>query len=510
MNIFHQRSFIGIIALLSMLLLSSCEYDSDKMNYHELSPLPNEIEIGINLANVSPDEVIYIGGSTSLYYQIHPSVGIVESVEFKLDGRKESIQDGSTGAFWVHPSDSEVGKILNLEVNMYIKGGNGSLAEAAAGYYYSAKASYKIQYVRITAADFVVKKVDMDEVVLAMKDGVQLPFNLVVEGELITNTQQIKAKRQHFPYGTSVKIYILPEYVDVSTYESYYYVEVGAGDESLPEIAEAVSVSYTINPYNDHLYATNWDEVYIYDKELNFLRKRFLSTFQISAVAQTGWVVCYSYSGITVFEDDTFARILSRIDISPSRYTTGGKNLFVGEFENIDVFDLSTGNLKYSFDSKEYIVGLAASEDGKYLYVQQEEKGKVYQLGDYSATFLYETAQKPNLCYFHPFNKHHIILNKYRMDGRIDVFDVESGKVIFSFEGELQSIDPVTGNMLFYDKDYGKDYENYANHIIDRSYKPVYTFENSTSSLYGPFQLFNNKLIKSTYWVDINYKLPGQ
>lgn len=84
-----------------------------------------------------------------------------------------------------------------------------------------------------------------------------------------------------------------------------------------------------------------------------------------------------------------------------------------------------------------------------------------------------------------------------------EIFDLESRESVFSSKGQFQSIDPVTGNLLYYDENYGVKNNMYDNHVLDVNYNKISVFEDASQSSYGAFLQFNNYVIKGARYTNL-------
>jgi len=504
MSRFPKSFFFAVFLVLTTLLHTSCEYESDGENFHEVEVLPDEIGVAINLADVSPDDIIYVYGPTYLYYQILPEKGKVQSVSFTYDG--ETVKDDEvSGYFRIDPHMSNDNLIKELDVDILVKANNGSLADVVGGFTYEASMTYNVKYVRITASDFAVKKQEIDKVTIEMVNKNENPCQYVIDGELVTDLDNIEYHPADFPFGNYlVKIYLLPTTASVDDYESYNHIEFRFYDKTLPGMGTSPPPAVDIS--RQELYTEYDGEVFVYDRNFNLLERKRMDAHYITVTPSTGLVSCYAYSKVVTYSDKSFSTVVSTINNAFSGYSVNSRDqlFWVNNFQ-VDAFDLRTGQLIYSINFPDGVWGLAASADGKYLFVQTSEERNVYELTDTGATLLYSIDMIYDRYLFHPVNKSHLILQS-RFEGFI-IYDVETRRTVFSSEGEFQNVDYVTGTFLYYDKDYSS---NYLNRFVDKSYNEVYVLKNNTRGLYGSFELFNNYLFKSTAYIDISSKLSNQ
>lgn len=494
--------FIAVVVL-----ITSCEYDPDGTNFRELEKQPDQIRIAINLANTNPDDIIYTFGPTSFYYQINPEKGQVVSVRYYYNMSNPSTEyDNSRGYISYYPESQDEGRIKDLNLDIKVKINNGSLAEAVTGHSYFTTVTYKIKYVKIEASDFAVKKAEIDKFTIAMVNKKDAPFKLVIDGKIVKDIDNIEIPRNSFPNAKIVTIRILPVNADLNDVNVYPFVDFIARDKIL-ENAEGYDYRFSIDSKNKSLFAYSYGNTYVYDANMNFLNKANVDPQTMAITQKTGLIACYDYSRITTYSNGYFQNVVSTIDNAFHNFTVNENDqlFWINNFQ-VDAFDLRTGNQLYTLDYLPQLVyNLAASSDGKYLYVETDEQAIVYQLNNNSATILFKLERSNTNSYFHPVNKHHLIRSRYS-DG-FEVLDIDTRKIVYSNRGEYQNVDPITGNIIFYDKDYSFAPNKSINIIIDKSYNEIYRFDNDTKSLYGAFVLFNNYLIKSVSYVDLSSKL---
>lgn len=499
-----RRLFYPLSLLLGIILLNvSCEYDADGDNYHYVEKLPAEVGIAINLADYSPDDVIYIYGPTYLHYQIVPEIGSVKFVEFALDGASVGyVKDDDY--YYINPQDKK-DREFDLTVDVTIDAKDKSLAGTVLGFAYMGSVSYKIKYVHIKATDFATVKSEVDKVTFAMVNKNENPCQYVIDGKLVEDLDNIEIPRVNFPYGIGeVKIHLLPPNARIADYKGYNYISFYSIEKTLDGIPSAMNIEHYFGMKDNTLYTYYGGEVFVYDENLSLLNRKKLGVSEIAVTQKNGLVACHSYGKIITYSDYTFSTVVSTIDNASTKFEVTEKDqmFWINNFQ-VDVFDLRTGNLVYIVDCfPNGVWDIAVSADGKYLYVQTMEGQNIYSLSDNAATLLYALDKRYDRSFFHPVNKNHLVLQS-RFEG-FDVYDVEARKVVFHGDNEIHSVDPVTGVLMYYDKDYDT---NYMNRFVDKSYDEIYVLENNTYGLYGPFILFNNYLIKSTYFVDISSKL---
>ncbi len=506
---FQKITRWGLVAV-TIFLTFSCEYDSDLDNYHEREKLPDEISIGVNLANVAPGDTIYMYGSTYLFYETITDVGTIKSISFTLDGITQT-DENSSGYISIYPQDADDRVVKTLKMDIGVKGNNGSMADEMFGLSYLASLEYKLKYIKITADDFAMKKAEVDKMTFAMVNKNDSPCRYVINGKVIGNLDNIEISRAgsgHFPSGVNAKIYIVPDNISISDYEQCYYIDFWLYDNHFENYPFSC-VSFLMDKVHRKMYSSYGNHIYVYDENMNFIAKKEVDASYI-AVTPTGLITCYSYGKIITYTDDSFSSVVSTINNAFHKYAVSGRDqLFWANNFQVDAFNLRTGELIYSIqnDSYDSVTDVCATEDGEYLYIQyyNSNTGKIYQLADNSATLLYTIDKTSWDCFFHPVNENHLILDRGR--NGFEIYDIESRQTVFSNKGELQSIDPITGNMIYYDENYSYEEGKAKNIFVDKDYQQIYVLDNNTRGTCGPLQLFNNYIFKSTSYVDISSKL---
>lgn len=496
---------LAVIAILLPLFYSSCEYDPDGENYHNLTPLPSQIGISVNLADVEPGETIYIYGTTVFLYEIESEIGELHSVEFKYNGETVK-QNGPFSGLILSPELSEADQIKDLEMEVTIMAKDKSLA-GSFGYLYSAKATYKVKYVRITADDFAVKSYDIDKVVFHMVNKNENPCKYILNEKEIADLDNIVITRNDFPGYYKAKVYLCPQNAYTSNYASSNYIELIFRDKEFG-VFNTSSISHYLDPAHEELYAWSIGKIMILDKQMNVISDKAIDINEI-AVTPTGMVVCTQGGELVTYKDKSFSMVVSRMKNIFNNYrVTGRDQLIQGHNFQIDVFSLHTGQLVYTIDMlPDPIYGFDVSKDGKYLAVKTHDNNYIYELHDTSATLLYSFERNFWKYTFHPLNKHHLVLDNGSHG--FEVLDVETQQTVFSTKGEFQNIDPVTGYLLYFDENYNFT-DNCDNRFVDTSYNEIYVLNNNTKSMYGPFVLFNNFLIKNTSYIDISQNLTNK
>lgn len=137
----HYFSSISFIALLC-LFFYSCEWDNDEKNYIEIER-PQSITMGIDLAGVKEDEVIYIYNDTYLYFSLSTQGKTLLQTNFYLDGNSIG-GDFDRIRLSLNQLDN---KEHILKVVVVAKTGSGSIADFANLEHYIGEYNFKIRFV---------------------------------------------------------------------------------------------------------------------------------------------------------------------------------------------------------------------------------------------------------------------------------------------------------------------------------------------------------------------------
>lgn len=138
----YSINLIFTISLFSCLLFYSCEWDNNDENYIEREK-PEDIVIGIDLAGVEEDKVIYIYNNSYLYYSLSTQGKTVLQTDYYLDGN--SIGTDISQVFL--SVDQIDDKEHNLKLVITLKSGSGSIADFANMEFYVGEYNFKIRFI---------------------------------------------------------------------------------------------------------------------------------------------------------------------------------------------------------------------------------------------------------------------------------------------------------------------------------------------------------------------------
>lgn len=143
----HQDNSIFHLLLLIIFAFGfySCEFDSSDENYIHIKQPDSEIRLGIDLAGVNPEEVIYVYSNSSLTYTLYTDNKEVLIRQFFLDGNMLDT-DQQTGSA-ILSTDIIDGNIHELKLIVGLKTGSGSLAEHAGLEMYAGEFTFKIKFI---------------------------------------------------------------------------------------------------------------------------------------------------------------------------------------------------------------------------------------------------------------------------------------------------------------------------------------------------------------------------
>lgn len=137
-----QRKLTCIILSLTA-LLSSCEYDNSDSYYNVEIEEPGEINVGINLTDVSVNDTIYIYTKTKLYYSINTYGKELFNQDFRLDNAVVLKQ----GDYIYITPDNIDDKNHELNLDISLKTHSGSLSDLVNLESYEGKYKYNLKFV---------------------------------------------------------------------------------------------------------------------------------------------------------------------------------------------------------------------------------------------------------------------------------------------------------------------------------------------------------------------------
>lgn len=136
-----ERSVCLSLLLFFCFFLSSCEWDSDADNFHDVKE-PEDITIGIDLAGVDPLDIIYVYNNTELTYsldtqkkQILECKFYMNDVELYSNGKTVKLTANKQG-YYMH----------DLKLVVQLKSGTGSLADELGVERYLGEFHFKVKF----------------------------------------------------------------------------------------------------------------------------------------------------------------------------------------------------------------------------------------------------------------------------------------------------------------------------------------------------------------------------
>lgn len=144
----HRKLLILFTSLLTLTFLS-CEFDNDDKNFNYISPPPDEVPIGIDLAGIKEGETIYIYTKTYLTYSLNTSGRGLLSKEFYIDGVNITAdKDPNVNGVYIDPGRIYADEDHTLTLKIAIKSESGSLADVLNLEGYLGEMKFKIRYVK--------------------------------------------------------------------------------------------------------------------------------------------------------------------------------------------------------------------------------------------------------------------------------------------------------------------------------------------------------------------------
>ena len=492
-----------LILLLIICVIFSCG------NPHDESPLlPEKIELTAELGSNDGTATFFICGPREIDFSVNPERGVVESVQFFYQNVEvNSFNNQSSGRFLFTPDMSKEG-VTNLEMKI-------TVAVEQKKYYETV--NFEMQYVKVSEDDFELIDVTIDRFVFK-KNGKRLDnYKIMFTGKdannpaIIDDLDNIVFKREPFSYNTfpietSIKILFVPKEQMYDKYLSYTSVFLDMKDKKLGDFPSGNSLFHYVDFIHEQLYVWSLGELYIFNKNMSEIKHKPMEYINsLFVTPETGLVIVKPFYGdIVTYSDNNFNTIISSIE--PRGYigilhVNERDQLFNGHNFNIDAYDLYTGKRIFSLDFNDHVRGFIISGDKLVVNLGNDGESQVYQLNKDSATYLYSFQKTYMNLIAHPININHIILdNTYN---GFEIFDLESRTTIRSFKGQFQSIDPISGSLLYYDENYSYSNNMYDNHVIDLSYNEVFVFKDTSQSTLGPFLQFNNYIIKGDRCVNL-------
>ena len=467
--------------------------------------LPEEIELIAVLENNDGTKPFYIYGPRDINFSVKPEIGVVELVQFFHQDIEINSFTGQSGRLHFTPDISKE-DATNLEMRI-------TVAVEQKKYYKTV--NFRMQYVKITEDDFELKDATIDRFVYKIKrEGLEY-YNFMYAGtdydnpDTIDDLDNIFIKRKPFYIfpieSRSLKFILVPKEHKFDKTLSYVSVIINLKDKKLGNFPYGYSLSHYIDFMKEEMYVWSSEELYIFDKNMNEIKNKPIKSINnLLVTPKTGLVVFKPIFGnIVTYSDNNFNTIISEIE--PEGYigtlhVNERDQLFNSQNFNIDVYDLNTGKriffLKLHNNARSFVI----SGDKLIVDLGNDKESQVYQLSKDSATYIYSFEKTYMKLVAHPINLNHIILdNTYN---GFEIFDLESRTSILSFKGQFQSIDPISGSLLYYDENYS--YNNmYDNHVVDLNYNEIFKFEDTSQSTIGAFLQFNNYIIKADRCVNL-------
>lgn len=492
-----KTPFLFIPLIASVFLFFSCG------ETHVDPPLSSE-EMGlkVKLENNDGSSPFFMYGPRNIDFSVSSAKGTVESVQIFYQGKEIGSFAGNSGIFSFSPDMSKEGE-TSLQMKVTVTVGQQK---------YNETIDYKVAYVKLSEEDFELKDATIDRFIFKMTGKRLDNYKYVTyDGIIIGDLDNIVIERKDYPQifptvvDIELKIMLVPIEEDYKKGQFYPSVKLSMGDKTLGDFDTGYTLSHYIDAAHEELYVWSGKELSVFDKEMNEVKNQPMEQVHFVAVTpKTGLVIIRPlYENIVVYSDKNFNTVISNIDLEMNTgilRVNEKDQLLNGHNFMIDVYDLHTGDLVYSLEFPEHVNNYTLSGDKLFVKLGNDGTHQVYQLNEKSATLLYSFVKDYMHPIAHPVNHNHIILDA-AYNG-FEIFDLESRTSVFTSKGQFQSIDPITGSLLYYDENYGVK-DSYPNHVIDLEYNKIFTFEDASKTSYGAFLQFNNYIIKSDRYIGL-------
>ena len=486
-----------LILLLIVCAISSCENTESPL-------LPEKIALTAELGNNDGTKPLYVYGPREFDFSVNTDKGVVELVQIFYQDVEINSFTGQSGRFLFTPDKSKK-EATNLKMKI-------TVAVEQEKYYETV--NYSMQYVSISEEDFELIDATIDRFVFRMRGEKLENYNFMYIGttydnpDIIDDLDNIVIKRNplyKFPIEYHVIIFLVPKEQMYNETGSYVSVKLDLKDKKLGNFHPGNTLFHYVDCKNEEMYVWSQGELSVFDKNMNEIKHRPIEDIHSLLVTpKTGRVVVKPIFGkLVTYSDNNFNTIISEID--PEGYigafaVNERDQLFNSQNFNIDVYDLNTGESIYSLNFHNFVRGFTLSGDKLVVDLGNDEETLVYQLDENSATYLYTFKKAYMGLGAHPININHIILNNTYIG--FEIFDLEARTSIYSNKGQIQSIDPISGSILYYGEKYSYTNNVYDNHVIDLNYNEILVFEDDSQSN-GAFLQFNNYVIKEDRYVNL-------
>lgn len=598
-----------------MVSIHSCEYSSSDDNFVILEKPDEQVQIGIDLAGVNPEEIIYVYPSTLFYYSLFTQDREVFVRQFYLDGEPiETDQHNGTCNISTDISDT---KIHELKLVIALKTNTGSLAENVGLEMYVGEFNFKIKFIShynelniketidsnnylklewdkpqdcevwgyevyhgdVNYGKLLTRITNPDETFFSDTDYaygykfytvvafVKNSFNITFTGNIYINYENFTEKHfemqrtalneafmqwknpNPFPskyvivfgnedkmvignglseatipvaifpsWGSTFKLYIIPESADIEQFESYQYIYVTYRDKELS------AIDFKGDPAKNMLYSLSYESMFeSYD--LTTMKKISSVKTDISIhsgcklqVTNKGMVAIEgSRSNVHIYSDCTLSK---KMNVFNSQYypfhLVDGNKLLIEERYGFKIYDITTGNIICNKDwqlDKEYgeiIPTTIISHDGKYIFVicrdytsTYKEWLELYEMGADNSLKLLGKIETQGIqsATFHSLKNSTVIIQYLPyLQNKFEVMDIHTNekKVI---NGEFMNIDPFTGNLLLRGEDY-RNGEHYL-YVLNKNYLEE-IFKLEISDEWNASYLFNNYLFTGSRYVNLS------
>ena len=134
-----------------VILLVSCEYQLEEINYREIDPPSENVVMEINLNNIHPLDTIYVWAPTILACNIVSKQFVIHQADIKIDNSSVPLAGVSTSnvSFYVYPDQIGYGE-HQLTMNCITSSGTKSLADLMGFEGYEFETQWNIKVIKLS------------------------------------------------------------------------------------------------------------------------------------------------------------------------------------------------------------------------------------------------------------------------------------------------------------------------------------------------------------------------
>lgn len=439
-----------IFTLLTILFFSACEYDSDNIHYKDIEK-PKDIQIGVDLAGVNPNDTIYIYANTRLSYSIKTEDAELLKQDFYLDEKYVLATDGVIS---IYPSSYVNNRAYKLRMNIELKTNSGSIASILGLEKYIGDIYFNVKFVKSDLKLNIKQQKTRDKHLQIVWDKPNLKqidvdyyevlyYDDLLIGEQIariSNQDETQFTDKQFVYG--YKSYIIKTYFKDSKIEpwiDYYTVEYPAfsqDDFTFENIAlDKVNISWKKNlEYACKIVFVDSDNKIKYLSDTD----KYVEAFFPSRLPSTAYYKMYilpkdaDNSTYSKYKSIGVSYISQSIDYSMRDISYDlGRSLFYELYrDGVNIYDGKLMTLKETIKFPnlvhEWSTIYYSAQTGKIVY-QDKEKDFFYIFADNK----FEQPDNQYISRFSGMTKNKLIGNLNELNG-LSVLDINTNTLLYS------------------------------------------------------------------------------